>query len=106
MLDTLKMKFAIVFAAILAVAAAASQPTLSEGIPADNTVVAVDDVITGADYTLAALLKGGVTGLSEHSTNGVKNVAFTDAGFLVGLPSNVHAVLIGMFDSIISGCKC
>lgn len=100
------MRFAIVFAAVLAVAVGASQPELSDGVAADNTVVAVDDIITGADYTLAGLLKGEVTGLSEHSTNGVKNVAFTDDGFLVGLPSNVHAVLIGMFDSIIAGCKC
>lgn len=95
----------IVFAVILAVAVAASQQEAADGDVADNTVVTIDDVIGGADFTLEALLDGRVTGLSEHSTNGVQGVAFTNAGYLVGFPIQVQAILIGLFDSIPEGCK-
>lgn len=99
------MRFVIVVAVILAVAVAASQQGAADGDVADNTVVAIDDVIGGADYTLEALLDGRVTGLSEHSINGVQGVALTNTGYLAGFPTHVQAILIGLFDSIPEDCK-
>lgn len=100
------MRFAIAFAAILTGAVVASQQEFSDGDAADNTAVAVDDVIGGADYTLGALVNSKVIGLSDRSINGVRGVVLTNDGLLVGLPSSVQATLFGMFDDIIAGCKC
>lgn len=84
------MRFAVVFAAILPIAFA--------------DAVTIDAVIGGADYTLEDILDGTVTGLSDRSINGVSGVALTDDGFLVGLPSYVHATLMDILEGIAGGC--
>lgn len=99
------MRFAIVFVAFLAVTAAAPQQGLPDDAAANNTVITVDDVIDGADYTLDDVLGGRVTGLSDHWINGVNDVAFTNDGYLVGFPISVQAVLVGLVEAITDGCK-
>lgn len=100
------MIFAIVFAVTLCISVAASPQAFSDGGADIGPVVTIDDVIAGADYTLPELLGGRIIGLSDHSINGVKGVAFTKDSYLVGLPGHAQAVLLGIVGAITEGCRC
>lgn len=89
------MKFAIVIAAILAVAAADNPG------PGNDKVNAV---IHGANYTLDDLLDGTLD-LSDYDINGVDDVTLTDGGKLVGTPSRITQILRADTPAIWKGRK-